>query len=93
MTNTKQSNPITTKNIKTQYPIQQLQKKQEKDNYFGNKIALGSQELCGQLNKINNKRVLAHSLLSPSSTNIRRAIVQDQVKSDMTMIIKDLLNI
>lgn len=59
---------------------------------LGDEDALGSQELSGELNGVDDERVLRHGLLRPRATDIRRPVVEDDVEGGATVVVHELLD-
>lgn len=55
--------------------------------YLGDKCALGSQELRGQLHRVNDQSVLRRSLRRPGSTDVGGAIMKHQIKGRAAVLL------
>ena len=59
------------------------------DSYLGDQCALGSQELRGELGRVNNQGVLRGGLGGPGATDIGRAVVEDQVEGGAGLLLHE----
>ena len=69
----------------------QIPKAQSSD--LCDEIPIRSQKLSSQFHRINNQSVLAHRLLSPGTTNVRRPIVKNQIESFDAVLFEHLLDL
>lgn len=61
--------------------------------YLGDESSSRSQELCCQLHGVDDEGVLAGGLLRPSASDVRRAVVEDQVERRAAIVAHNPLHL